>query len=118
MKRFMKIVFKVVFSIILLFLCLAFKPHEARTEFFNGGIFADDDEFLDFSEDEPSTIETVIENENGGLFESTIAKALGGIAEAVFNITTSNTINLGFKNYDELIFNKTIYEGLETEEIN
>ena len=50
MKRFMKIVFKVVFSIILLFLCLAFKPHEARAEFFNGGIFADDDEFLDFSE--------------------------------------------------------------------
>ena len=118
MKRFMKIVFKVVFSIILLFLCLAFKPHEARAEFFNGGIFADDDEFLDFSEDEPSTIETVIENENGGLFENTIAKALGGIAEAVFNITTSNTINLGFKNYDELIFNKTIYEGLETEEIS
>ena len=118
MKRFMKIVFKVVFSIILLFLCLAFKPHEARAEFFNGGIFADDDEFLDFSEDEPSTIETVIENENGGLFESTIAKALGGIAEAVFNITTSNTINLGFKNYDELIFNKTIYEGLEIEEIS
>ena len=51
MKRFMKIVFKVVFSIILLFLCLAFKPHEARAEFFNGGIFADDDEFLDLIND-------------------------------------------------------------------
>lgn len=114
LKNIIRIIGKVVLSMILLFLCLASKPVHA--EFFNGGIFADDDEFLDFSEDS-SAISDAIDKENGGLFESTIAKALGGIAQAVFNIASSETLNLGFKNYDELIFNKTIYEGTVNEEI-
>jgi len=55
---------------------------------------------------EAEAISTAIDSEEGGLFESTIGKALGGIAQAVFNVTTSDELNLGFKDYDELIFNK------------
>lgn len=117
MKRIIKIVFKVVLAVILLFLCLAFKPHEARAEFFNGGIFAEDEETQEESQ-ESTAISEAIENEEGGMFETTIAKALGGIAQAVFNIASSDTLNLGFKDYDELIFNKTIFNGLSTENIS
>lgn len=117
MKRIIKIVFKVVLAVILLFLCLSFKPHEARAEFFNGGIFAENEETQEESQ-ESTAIAEAIDNEDGGMFETTIAKALGGIAQAVFNIASSDTLNLGFKDYDELIFNKTIFNGLSTENIS
>ena len=43
MKKVINIVYKVVLAVILLFLCLAFKPNESRAELFNGGIFAEED---------------------------------------------------------------------------
>lgn len=117
MKRFIKIVLKVVLVVILLFLCLMAKPVDAA-EILGHEIDLDLDLDLDLNpfdkeEEEKTTSETIteaIDNEKGGLFESTIAKALGGIAGAVFNIATSDTINLGFKDYDELIFNKGILD--------
>lgn len=95
MKRIFKIVGKVVLVVILLFLCLCSKPVNATENQDNVEQF--------------SAIKQAIEDEQGGLFETTIGNALGGIAQAVFSITTSDTINLGFKNYDELIFNKNTY---------
>lgn len=95
MKRIFKIVGKVVLVVILLFLCLCSKPVNA----------AENQE----TAEKFSAIKQAIEDEQGGLFETTIGNALGGIAQAVFSITTSDTINLGFKNYDELIFNKNTY---------
>lgn len=85
MKKVLIYSFKVVLITILLFLCFSFNIVKANT-----------------SED----IDVAINSENGGIFEGTIATAIGGIAKAVFNIATTDTINLGFKNYDELIFNK------------
>lgn len=95
MKRIFKIVGKVVLVVILLFLCLCSKPVNAVENQETAEKF--------------SAIKQAIEDEQGGLFETTIGNALGGIAQAVFSITTSDTINLGFKNYDELIFNKNTY---------
>lgn len=46
-----------------------------------------------------------IKKEDGSLFEKIIAECIGGIAETVMNFTTSKEIGIGFKNYDELIFN-------------
>lgn len=46
-----------------------------------------------------------IKKEDGSLFEKIIAECIGGIAETVIDFATSKEIGIGFKNYDELIFN-------------
>ena len=42
------------------------------------------------------------------MFEKIIAGMIGGIAQAVFDLCTSTEMGIGFKDYDELIFNKNI----------
>lgn len=49
-----------------------------------------------------------IKAEDGSLFEKIIAECIGGIAQTVFNFTTSDTANVGFKDYDTLVFNKGV----------
>ena len=61
-------------------------------------IFDDDDDKKE------STIKETIEKDEGGLFEKIIAKMIGGVAEAVFDLTTNENFGVGFKNYDELVF--------------
>lgn len=46
-----------------------------------------------------------IKKEDGSLFEKIIAECIGGIAETVIDFATSKEMGIGFKNYDELIFN-------------
>lgn len=46
-----------------------------------------------------------IKQEDGSLFEKIIAECIGGIAQTVFNFTTGESANVGFKDYDTLIFN-------------
>lgn len=46
-----------------------------------------------------------IKQEDGSLFEKIIAECIGGIAQTVFDFTTGETLNVGFKDYDTLIFN-------------
>lgn len=46
-----------------------------------------------------------IKKEDGSLFEKIIAECIGGIAQTVFDFTTGKDASVGFKNYDELIFN-------------
>ena len=46
-----------------------------------------------------------IKKEDGSLFEKIIAECIGGIAQTVFDFTTSEEMGVGFKEYDELIFN-------------
>lgn len=46
-----------------------------------------------------------IKKEDGSLFEKIIAECIGGIAQTVFDFTTGKDANVGFKDYDELIFN-------------
>lgn len=49
-----------------------------------------------------------IKSEDGSLFEKIIAECIGGIAQTIFNFATSNEVGIGFKNYDELIFNNKV----------
>lgn len=88
MKNKYLMVRRVLTIILLLFLCFNF----------NSISYANTNEDIDMA----------INNEEAGLFESTIASVIGGIAKAVFNIATSDTVHLGFKNYDELVFNKNM----------
>ncbi len=46
-----------------------------------------------------------VKKEDGSLFEKIIAECIGGIAQTVFDFTTGKDANVGFKDYDELIFN-------------
>lgn len=46
-----------------------------------------------------------IKKEDGSLFEKIIAECIGGIAQTIFDFTTGETANVGFKDYDTLIFN-------------
>lgn len=82
-------------SIILVFLCLINPKSYAN-------FFTDDWDNPNSSEE--STIETTIDNDEGGIFEKIIAKMIGGLAQSVFSITTSEELGVGFKNYDELVF--------------
>ena len=75
MKKVFIYSFKVVLITILLFLCFSFSNVRASTD---------------------EDIDVAINSENGGLFEGTIATAIGGIAKAVFNIATTDTINIVF----------------------
>ena len=80
MKKFIKRFFMILIMVILLFTtnCLA----------------ADD---IDFKKQ--------IKKEDGSLFEKIIAECIGGIAQTVFDFTTGKEANVGFKDYDTLIFN-------------
>lgn len=49
-----------------------------------------------------------IKAEDGSMFEKIIASLIGGISQTIFNLATSDTIGIGFKDYDELIFNNNI----------
>lgn len=49
-----------------------------------------------------------IKKEDGSLFEKIIAECIGGIAQTVFDFTTGKEANVGFKDYDTLIFNDNL----------
>ena len=49
-----------------------------------------------------------VKQEEGSLFEKIIAECIGGIAQTIFDFSTSKELNVGFKDYDSLIFNKNI----------
>lgn len=49
-----------------------------------------------------------IKKEEGSLFEKIIAECIGGIAQTVLDFTTGETFNVGFKDYDTLIFNDNL----------
>ena len=51
-----------------------------------------------------------IKKEDGSLFEKIIAECIGGLAQAVFNFATSDTMGVGFKDYDTLIFNNNLQD--------
>ena len=53
-------------------------------------------------------IKNQIKQEDGSLFEKIIAECIGGIAQTILNFTTSDTMGVGFKDYDTLIFNNNI----------
>lgn len=46
-----------------------------------------------------------IKSEEGSLFEKIIAECIGGIAQTILDFTTNDVANVGFKDYDTLIFN-------------
>lgn len=54
---------------------------------------------------EETDFKTQIKKEDGSLFEKIIAECIGGIAQTVFDFTTGEKANVGFKDYDALIFN-------------
>lgn len=61
-----------------------------------------------------------VKKEDGSLFEKIIAECIGGLAQTVFDFTTGEDANVGFKDYDELIFNgNTLNDSLSpfTEEL-
>lgn len=57
-----------------------------------------------FANDTPDLKEQV-KKEDGSLFEKIIAECIGGIAQTVLEFTTGKEANVGFKDYDTLIFN-------------
>lgn len=58
--------------------------------------------------EENVNFKSMIKNEEGSLFEKIIAETIGGIAQTVYNFATSDTLGVGFKNYDKLIFNSNM----------
>ena len=58
-----------------------------------------------FGADDSIELKRHIKQEDGSLFEKIIAECIGGIAETILNFTTGETANVGFKDYDTLIFN-------------
>ena len=57
-----------------------------------------------FAETEYKSCVDIVKEEKGGFFEEIIAKMLAGIADTVFDVTISPEFNVGFKDYDQLIF--------------
>ena len=55
-------------------------------------------------EENALNIKELINKEEGSLFDKTIAKTIGGLAQAVYNIATNKELNIGFKTYEEMIF--------------
>ncbi len=50
-------------------------------------------------------IKDQVKKEDGSLFEKIIAECIGGIAQTILDFTTGEEANVGFKDYDTLIFN-------------
>lgn len=62
---------------------------------------------VSFAEDEETETQTcvdIVDKEEGGFFEEIIAKMIAGIADVIFDVTTSEDLGVGFKDYDDLIF--------------
>lgn len=61
-----------------------------------------------------------VQEEDGSLFEKIIAECIAGIAQTVMNVVTSEDLDVGFKQYDELIFNRNMFDimGREKEDFN
>lgn len=55
-----------------------------------------------------NTVKDQIKKEDGSLFEKIIAECIGGIAQTILDFTTSKEANVGFKDYDTLIFNNNL----------
>lgn len=87
MKKFLKKFLKKILIIYLICLLLATPQCCAKS---------DDEEELDIKE--------IVSNEDGSLFDKTIAKTIGGIAQAVYNIATSEELDIGFKSYEDMLF--------------
>ncbi len=51
-----------------------------------------------------------VQEEDGSLFEKIIAECIAGIAQTVMNVVTSDELDVGFKQYDELIFNRKMFD--------
>lgn len=58
-----------------------------------------------------------LQEEDGSLFEKIIAECIAGIAQSVLYLTTDSDLEVGFKDYDELIFNRT-FLGITNEEVS
>ena len=55
-------------------------------------------------EEEKLDVKEIIKNEEGSLFDKTIAKTIGGLAQSVYNIATDEEVDIGFKTYEDMIF--------------
>ena len=55
-------------------------------------------------EETPLDVKELVNQEEGSLFDKTIAKTIGGIAQAVYNIATDEELDIGFKTYEEMLF--------------
>ncbi|MGN1271066.1 MAG: pilin [Clostridia bacterium] len=83
MKKFLKRIFIILISVIILFTVNCFAADEKKAS-------------LDVKE--------LVNQEEGSLFDKTIAKTIGGIAQAVYNIATNEELDIGFKTYEEMLF--------------
>ncbi len=83
MKKFLKRIFIILICITMLFSVKCFAADEEES-------------VLDVKE--------LVNQEEGSLFDKTIAKTIGGIAQAVYNIATNEELDIGFKTYEEMLF--------------
>lgn len=58
--------------------------------------------------DSDTNFKKQVKKEGGSLFEKIIGECIGGIAQAIFDFVSDDSANVGFKDYDELIFNKNV----------
>ena len=56
------------------------------------------------ADEETLDVKSLINQEEGSLFDKTIAKTIGGLAQAVYNIATDEELNIGFKTYEQMLF--------------
>lgn len=83
MKKFLRRIFIILISIIVLLTVTSFA--------------ADEEEIT-------LNIKDLVTQEEGSLFDKTIAKTIGGIAQAVYDIATNEELDIGFKTYEEMLF--------------
>lgn len=56
------------------------------------------------SDKEELKIKDIVSKEEGSLFDKTIAKTIGGIAQAAYDIATNEDLDIGFKTYEDMVF--------------
>ena len=83
LKKFLKRIFIILISVIMLTTVNCFAADEEET---------------------PLDVKELVNQEEGSLFDKTIAKTIGGIAQAVYNIATDEELDIGFKTYEEMLF--------------
>ena len=73
--------------------------------------------FAKDKDEEEMNFKEQLQEEDGSLFEKIIAECIAGIAQSVLYLTTDSDLEVGFKDYDELIFNRT-FLGITNEEVS
>lgn len=104
MKKYLKSLV-IVFTILFLFSPICYATNVTERDLRMSAIGVAEETTKETNAKKKVNIKKQVKKEDGSLFEKIIAECIGGIAQTVFDYTAREDSDVGFQDYDSLIFN-------------